>query len=319
MLIAGDEFGTVGGVPGSDARMLGIPGAERAIAVSVGVEPGDVPPGVVHLGGGPEAFLELLSAQIDRRARRELPMIDRDPAWTLVLEDVDPRHERAQESLLALSDGRVGTRAAPLRFHPAEDGGVRVAGVYTGSGVGEELIEAPAWRRLPGRIAPGEPHERVLDLRTGILSERLGGGQAVDTIAFSSLRRPGLSVLRASGQRLRAGPAIAGAEGSRDAEAWQPNGNGGGVVAVATQSHRGSLDRIAAVCSIAASASERGQGAPPCRLGTTPGIRSAALRAARRVGSSLAGRRHTHRRRRRAPARCPGRSLPPDRCRPRGR
>jgi trehalose/maltose hydrolase-like predicted phosphorylase len=246
VLIAGDEFGAVGGVSGSDARMLAVPGAERAVAVSVGVEPGGVPHGVLHLGGGPEAFLELLSTQVDRRDRRELPMIDRDPAWTLVVEGVDPRHERAQESLLALTDGRVGTRAAPLRFHPAEDGGVHIAGVYIGSGASEELIHAPAWRRLAGRIVPGEPHERVLDLRTGVLGERIGGEQPVDTIAFSSLGRPGLSVLRASGPRLRAGSPLASPGGERSSELWHPNGAGGGVVTVARQMRRGSLDRFAA-------------------------------------------------------------------------
>lgn len=245
VLIAGERFGPVGGVPGSDAGLLGVAGAERAVAVSVGVEPGGVPHGVLHLGGGPEALLELLWSQVDRRDRRELPMIDRDPAWTLVLEGVDPRRERAHESLLALSDGRIGTRAAPLRFHPAEDGGVRIAAVYAGGAGGEALLEAPAWRRLAGRMVPGEPHERVLDLRTGVLGERVGGEQPVDTIAFSSLAQPGLAVLRASGPRLRAGAPLATSGRGRRAEAWHPNDAGGGVAAAARQSRRGSLDRFA--------------------------------------------------------------------------
>ena len=42
MLIAGDEFGPVGGFPGSDDRMV-VPEARGAVVVSVGPEPGGVP------------------------------------------------------------------------------------------------------------------------------------------------------------------------------------------------------------------------------------------------------------------------------------
>jgi hypothetical protein len=64
--VCGDEIGPLGGEPGSDSLMLVGDGA-RAVAVSVGVEPEGVPPGVIALGGGPVRFLELLRDQIARR------------------------------------------------------------------------------------------------------------------------------------------------------------------------------------------------------------------------------------------------------------
>jgi hypothetical protein len=65
VLVCGDEMGPLGGEPGSDSLMLSGDGA-RAVAVSVGVEPEGVLPGIRPLGGGPARFLELLRAQIDR-------------------------------------------------------------------------------------------------------------------------------------------------------------------------------------------------------------------------------------------------------------
>jgi len=65
VLIAGDEFGPVGGCTGSDARML-IPAVSEATAVSVGPEPFGLPEGTLHLPGGPPRFLALLDRQIAR-------------------------------------------------------------------------------------------------------------------------------------------------------------------------------------------------------------------------------------------------------------
>ena len=67
ILIAGDEFGDVGGFSGSDARML-VPQAEDAIFVSVGPEPAGVPDPVLNAGGGPERFVEILQWQSTLRA-----------------------------------------------------------------------------------------------------------------------------------------------------------------------------------------------------------------------------------------------------------
>lgn len=62
VLIVGDEFGPVAGFEGSDYKMVA-PDARGAIFVSVGPEPSGVPPGVIHLGGGPACFYALLAHQ----------------------------------------------------------------------------------------------------------------------------------------------------------------------------------------------------------------------------------------------------------------
>lgn len=65
ILIAGDEFGPVGGTSGSDARTL-IPAVSGSTAVSVGPEPAGVPAGVLQVGGGPAHFLALIDQQLGR-------------------------------------------------------------------------------------------------------------------------------------------------------------------------------------------------------------------------------------------------------------
>jgi hypothetical protein len=66
ILIAGDEFGDVGGFAGSDERMI-TPDTIGVRIVSVGREPNGVPAGVIHLGGGPGAFLSILRWQLALR------------------------------------------------------------------------------------------------------------------------------------------------------------------------------------------------------------------------------------------------------------
>ena len=65
VLLAGDEFGPIAGFEGSDYRMVSRLAAGATI-VSVGREPNGVPTRVLHLGGGPAAFVELLDAQADK-------------------------------------------------------------------------------------------------------------------------------------------------------------------------------------------------------------------------------------------------------------
>ena len=64
ILIAGDEFGPIGGFEGSDFRMV-TPEATGSTFVSVGPEPAGVPPEVIHIGGGPATFERLLEDQIE--------------------------------------------------------------------------------------------------------------------------------------------------------------------------------------------------------------------------------------------------------------
>jgi hydroxymethylpyrimidine pyrophosphatase-like HAD family hydrolase len=66
ILILGDEFGPIDGFEGSDYKTFVLAGATY---VSVGREPNGTPEGVLHVGGGPEAFLGLLDRQL--RLHRE--------------------------------------------------------------------------------------------------------------------------------------------------------------------------------------------------------------------------------------------------------
>ena len=198
VLVAGDEFGTLGGLPGSDSLLL-VSEAARATAVSVGAEPTGVPAGVTALGGGPERFLRLLADQLERRSRSDVPEVDADPAWTFEIEGIDPPLERVHESMLTLGDGRIGTRGAPLLAHPAAEPGVLMADYYSGDGAESELAHAPDWTRLPGRLPETPVLRRQLDLRRALL--RHDG--PLTALQLSSLRRPGTVALRVKGDARR--------------------------------------------------------------------------------------------------------------------
>lgn len=260
VLLVGDEMGPLGDVAGSDAKLL-VPEAARATAISVGVEPGGVPSGVVALGGGPQAFRDLLGDQLARRLAGEVPELDGDPGWTYSVEGVDPELERVHESLLAVADGRIGTRGSPLADHPSANPLVIAAGVYGREGAETELLPGPLWNRLPGADS-GHQLRRALDLRTGVMRQELETRQgAVRAILFSSIARPGTAALRVGGPRaiVHAGrplsapetaggmPAEEGAEGDRH---WMRVGDdAGGLTAAAIESVAGdgasSIDRVA--------------------------------------------------------------------------
>ena len=63
ILFVGDEFGPIAGFDGSDFKMVTAAAAE-SVFVSVGKEPNGVPPQVLHVGGGPAKFLDLMDAEI---------------------------------------------------------------------------------------------------------------------------------------------------------------------------------------------------------------------------------------------------------------
>ena len=198
VLIAGDEFGPVGGLTGSDSFLL-VPEGSRATALSVGAEPNGTPGDVLELGGGPALFLQVLADQLERRRRGDVPEIDGDLDWTLVVEGLDPRLERVHETLLTLADGRLGTRGAPLFDHPNTEPGVLFSGAYVGDGPASELAACSDWTRL----APTPPRtpriSRRLDLATGLLREE----GPLTSLRFSSLARPATVALRA-----QANPAV---------------------------------------------------------------------------------------------------------------
>lgn len=213
VLIAGDEFGPLGGVPGSDSRML-LASLERATVVSVGAEPGGVPDGVIQLGGGPARFLEVLDAQLERRQRRCPPAVDEDPTWTVRLSD-GPQLERVRESLTALANGRCGTRGAR-----EEDGDTSrplflVGGVYT-DGSHPHLLAGPRWTSLPVASTGEAGNTWLLDLRTGVLA-REHDDRSLRTFRFASAATPSVLALRAEGNAAILGSPVAG--GSPDAAA----------------------------------------------------------------------------------------------------
>ena len=193
VLVAGDEFGPVGGATGSDAMML-VPELARASAVSVGVEPGGVPVGVRHLGGGPDRFAALLDAQLARRRARRVPWIDEDPAWVVQLPD-EPAMERAAEAIGALGNGRAALRAAREEDGPATVPLFVVNGVYEGTGADQHLLEGPVWTQLA--VRSGRPDRRLLDLRTGMLARASTSADGLTSIRFLSAARPTAMALRA--------------------------------------------------------------------------------------------------------------------------
>jgi trehalose/maltose hydrolase-like predicted phosphorylase len=257
--VAGDEFGPLGGLPGSDSLML-VPEAGRAVAVTVGAEPTGAPAGVTALPGGPAAFLGLLGDQLRRRRDRAVPEVDADPAWTIAVDGLDRRRERADAALLTQADGVIGTRGSPLGRHPAASPSVLAAGI---SNKGEtSLLPCPRWNALPFETGAPPRLERVLDLRTALLHQHLETGDGVvRSVSFSSLARPGTAVLRVEGpgrlldggEPLAAHGRAAVERGSVGDAAWMRARGGQGGVAVAAaddvlRAPRGlrRVDRIAA-------------------------------------------------------------------------
>jgi trehalose/maltose hydrolase-like predicted phosphorylase len=202
VLLGGDEFGEIAGLPGSDSFML-VSEAASATAVTVGVEPAGPPPPVIALGGGPDAFVAILEDQLARRSAGEAPHLDRDPEWTIEVDGFDAERERAHEAVLTLADGRIGTSGAPLLAHPSARPRVFVGNTYDGDGSASRLLEGPVWSRLGGDLQSAGGLCRVLDLRTGTLHETvdLQDGRSVRAVRISSLARPGTVALRAEGPR----------------------------------------------------------------------------------------------------------------------
>jgi trehalose/maltose hydrolase-like predicted phosphorylase len=199
VLVAGDEFGPLGGLPGSDSLLL-VPESAGAVALTVGAEPTGAPPGVVHARGGPEAFLAVLEDQLERRADGAVPEIGRDKGWTIAVDGLDRELERVHEAMLVIGDGRVGANGAPVWSHQSATPRVLAAGVYDGDGPATELLSLPICHVLGAELPAGGRLERLVDLRTGLRLQSLSTahGEAV-ALAFLSLSRPGTFALRAAG------------------------------------------------------------------------------------------------------------------------
>ena len=257
VLIVGDELGPLGGLAGSDSLLLAGAGG-RASAVSVGIEPEGVPPGVIARGGGPAEFARLLERQVALRRLGAMPMVGADAGWTFTVDGADAAHEQARESLLALADGRMGTRGSLVAPTGASAPAVVLAGAYRGEGEHSTLQPAPLWNRLSLRVRDAATPKRVLELHVGLLRQTFPG--EAEVLQFSSLARPGVAVLRALGRREaleRSSPLVvaagSGAEVSLDPERtlMRLELPDGGLEAAATQNveRRGQtalLERIVA-------------------------------------------------------------------------
>ncbi len=260
VLIVGDDFGPLGGLPGSDSNLL-VDAGHGATVVSVGVEPSGVPAGVIGLGGGPDMFSAMLEDQIARRQRGEPPIVELDPAWVLVIDGVDPLLERFHESLFTLCDGLLGTRGSVIAEQPSGDPTVLMSGVYTRTGAEAHLMAAPRWNTIAPDDHPLRSVRRVLDLHAGVLRQQLRSETGrIDALLLSSLARPATVALRVRDSRagnqlsppLTPPPGPTLDEGQHVGSAWmRVAGRPGSIVAAAHDLPRGTdgdhvLDRLAA-------------------------------------------------------------------------
>src|SRR5207245_8407440 len=123
-----------------------------AAAARGGPGPTGVPGPVLALGGGPSRFLAILEDQLDRRVRGDVPEVDSDPGWNVLVDGFDPELERVHETLLTLADGRIGTSGSPVGSHPAARARVLAAGLDDGDGPEIDLFPCPVWTRLDGEL-----------------------------------------------------------------------------------------------------------------------------------------------------------------------
>ncbi len=250
VVIGGDEFGAIGGMPGSDSFMI-IADAALATVCSVGIEPNGVPESVVHLGGGPERFLDLLRDQVRRRS--DLPAVVVRGGWAFVVDAFDPEAGRSNDALLTIADGLIGANGAPLFTHPAARPELVAAGVYDGEGAHTDLLAGPRWAALGRELELDDRVRRVLDLRIGLLGEDVVGDGRAQSVRFSSLARPGVAVLRADVDPPEGSPALVPSAadvvtGEIDGCEWMTAQGTGGSITAAGWQHRdaGRVDRIAA-------------------------------------------------------------------------
>ena len=205
VMIVGDEFGSVGGVPGSDSLMA-IDDLARAAVVSVGIEPAGVPAGVLHLDGGPPRFLQVLDDQLARRQDRRVPQIDQDPAWVISL-PTDQAQERIAESLGSLANGRAGVRGTREEDGPDAVSLFTVGGVY---GADDRLLSGPLWTRIEEpRTRRRHDERRLLDMRTATLVRRAEDGKGLTSIRFVSAATPHAIALRVEGPPAQLEPGLA--------------------------------------------------------------------------------------------------------------
>ncbi len=209
VLVAGDEFGELGGVPGSDSLML-VPEADGALAFTVGAEPFGAPAGVLALPGGPDRAIEVLEDQLQRRRLGQPPLPSPIAGWCVTVDGFEEDRERQRTSVLTVADGCIGTLGVPFLSHPAAH-----AGFYEGEGPAEHLRLLPGWNQLATPLGADAQLSRVLDLRTGVLAQDVDqGGARLSGVAFSALHEPGTAVLWVAGDPALVGSPAGGASDS---------------------------------------------------------------------------------------------------------
>jgi hypothetical protein len=186
-----DPDGEVAEVTGDGVRPLGVTGV-LTLLWARGIDPG-----AVFLTADEAAKLRpVLTDQLRRRERGEMPYVNPPQDWRLDVIGFDPHLERVHEALLTLTDGRLGTRGSPLVGNGASAPTVLYSGAYEGTAGDTELARLPHWSRL-AESEELHPVRRTLDLRAGLLYEE----GPVTSVRFSSLARPATVAVRARGER----------------------------------------------------------------------------------------------------------------------
>jgi len=233
------------------------------------------PEGTAWLEGGLPSLRSALAAQLVLRAEGALPTPTAAEAWAVRLPGRDPLRERVDASLVALCDGRLGTRGDVAAGRTRGDAAVHMSGVYHDHGAESHLLMGPLWQSL---ATFGDGWQRTLDLRTGVLHHHGPAGEH-NAMLFSCATRPGTGVLRCRRAAGDPGPPLQAPAGSRaraqrvGSASWMRiGGDPGSIVAAAEQQQRpASHDRIAAYAGVA-------EGPAPEQLAIGP------LREATRVG-----------------------------------
>ncbi len=209
-LVLGDEFGPIAGFEGSDFRTY-LPDAPGVTYVSVGKEPNGVPPGVIHVGGGPTCFVKMMGEQV-KLYKKLSPTID--PTFLLIEEGYEPLREREAESLFTIGNGYLGTRGSLEERTPESEPMTLLAGVYDRPKANalEELSIMPDWVMarvyVDGRVLTlGDErsileHRRTLDMRKGMLlrewRHRSEDGRitSIKFLRFALLAEPHIMAMR---------------------------------------------------------------------------------------------------------------------------
>jgi trehalose/maltose hydrolase-like predicted phosphorylase len=223
-------------------------------------ERGLVPEQALRLGGR-DSITSALQDQITRRRVGELPIAPEESSWTLVVDRIDPRLERAHESLLTIAAGGLGTRGSAIVPHSRSDPAILMSGIYARAGAESHLLTAPRWNAIPVEDGALSPVRRVLDLRAGVLRQEVGPPTGpIEAVLFCSLARPRVAVLRARGPipgtgvapTLEAPSGVACERGEADGAAWmRVRSRPASIVATVHERLRGRhpdhvLDRVAA-------------------------------------------------------------------------